>query len=210
MVMSIPFFKFGFFGADTSLVMAFLIGIGFGWFLERAGFGTAKKLAAQFYFTDLTVFKVMFTAIVTAMLGIFFLSSIGIMDISQINIIDTYLVPQIVGGLLLGVGFVVGGYCPGTSVVACATGKVDGVIFVVGVFLGTIIYGEVFPLIEGFANMTHMGKVLMPTYFNIPYGILVFAVVLMALGGFAGAEWAEKKYGYKKVVEIKEGATNEA
>lgn len=193
-----PYFKFDYFGVETSLVIAFIIGIGFGWFLERAGFGTAKKLAAQFYFTDLTVFKVMFTAIVTAMLGIYFLSVFGMMDISQVTVIDTYLVPQVVGGLILGVGFVVGGYCPGTSMVACSTGKIDGLIYVIGVFLGTFIYGEVYPLIENFANMTHLGKVLLPNYFNISYGVLVFAVVLMAIGGFIAAEWAEKKYGYKK------------
>lgn len=196
--MNIPYYKFDFFGDETSLVFAFIIGIGFGWFLERAGFGTARKLTAQFYFTDLTVFKVMFTAIVTAMLGIYFLSSFGIMDISQISITPTYILPQIIGGLILGVGFVVGGYCPGTSVVACATGKIDAVLYVAGVFLGTFIYGEAYPVIEGFANSTDMGKVLMPEYFNIPYGFLVFAVVIMALGGFAGAEWVEKKFGYKK------------
>lgn len=193
-----PYFKFDYFGADTGLVFAFIIGIGFGWFLERAGFGTAKKLAAQFYFTDLTVFKVMFTAIVTAMIGVFFLSSLGFMEISQLNVIDTYLVPQIAGGLILGVGFVVGGYCPGTSMVGCSTGKIDAMVYVAGIFIGTFVYGEVYPFIEGFANMSHLGKVLMPGFFNIPYGILVFAVVLMALGGFAGAEWAEKKFGYKK------------
>ncbi|MBM2817354.1 MAG: Rhodanese domain protein [Ignavibacteria bacterium] len=197
--MNLPFYKLGYFGLDTSLVVAFVIGIGFGFFLERAGFGTAKKLAAQFYFTDLTVFKVMFTGIVTAMLGIYFLSSLGFMDISLVTIVDTYIVPQVVGGLMLGVGFVVGGYCPGTSVVACSTGKVDGVVFLGGIFIGTFIFGESYPLIKDFANMTHMGKLTLPGYFNIPYGVVVFAVVLMALGGFAGAEWVEKKFGYKKV-----------
>ncbi len=193
-----PFFKFGFFGDNMSLVVAFLIGIGFGFFLERAGFGTAKKLAAQFYFTDLTVFKVMFAAIVTAMLGIFFLTAMGFMDFSMLNLVDTYVVPQIAGGLLLGFGFVIGGYCPGTSVVACSVGKVDGVVFVVGVFLGTFIYGEVYPFIEGFANSTHLGKMTLPEATHIPYGILVFAIVLVAVLGFAGAEWVEKKFGYKK------------
>jgi uncharacterized membrane protein YedE/YeeE len=196
--MNIPYFKFGFFSADTSLVIAFIIGIGFGFFLERAGFGSAKKLAAQFYFTDMTVLKVMFTAIVTAMLGVYFLSSFGIMDLSQLTVIDTYVVPEVVGGLIFGVGFVVGGYCPGTSVVAFSTGKVDGLFYLIGIFLGTFIYGEVYPFIEGFANMTHLGKVTMPEYFNLPYGLLVFAVVLMALGGFAASEWAERKIGYKK------------
>ncbi|MCX6152924.1 MAG: YeeE/YedE thiosulfate transporter family protein [Candidatus Kapabacteria bacterium] len=199
-----PYFKFDYFGSDTGLFFAFIIGIGFGWFLERAGFGTAKKLAAQFYFKDLTVFKVMFTAIVTAMLGIYFLSVFGFMDISELSVTTTYIVPQIVGGLMLGVGFVIGGYCPGTSVVACSTGKIDAVFFLIGVFLGIFIFAELYPLIENFSNSTNMGKVTMPAFFNIPYGIIVFLVVLMALGGFAGAEWAEKKFGYKKVEVINE------
>jgi uncharacterized membrane protein YedE/YeeE len=138
------------------------------------------------------------------MIGVYFISALGFMDISMITVTDTYIVPQIAGGLILGVGFVIGGYCPGTSVVACSTGKIDGLFFVIGVFLGTFIYGELYPLIHGFANMTHLGKVLMPSYFNIPYGLLVFAVILMALGGFAGAEWVENKFGYKK-----EGMQNE-
>ena len=94
-----------------------MIGIGFGFFLERAGFGSARKLTDQFYFKDMAVFRVMFTAIVTAMLGLFYLAACGWVDLSLVYIQPTYLWPQIVGGLLLGVGFVVGGYCPGTSLV---------------------------------------------------------------------------------------------
>ena len=76
--MSAPFFKFGAFGDEASLIVAFVIGLGFGFFLERAGFGSAKKLVSQFYLDDLAVFKVMFTAIVTAMLGLFYLAWAGI------------------------------------------------------------------------------------------------------------------------------------
>ena len=108
--MMAPFFKYGMFGDQTSLVVAFLIGIGFGFFLERAGFGSARKLVAQFYLTDLSVFKVMFTAIVTAMFGVFVLSRVGFLDIGEMPIIGTYLIPEIIGGLILGVGFVMGGY----------------------------------------------------------------------------------------------------
>ena len=81
--MNAPFYKFGAFGDEASLIVAFLIGIGFGFFLERAGFGSAKKLAAQFYLNDLAVFKVMFTAIVTAMLGVIYLSWIGFLDLTS-------------------------------------------------------------------------------------------------------------------------------
>ena len=127
--MTAPFFKFGMFGDEISLVVAFIIGIGFGVSLEKAGFGSSKKLVAQFYFTDMTVFKVMFTSIVVAMLGLFFFSAIGFVDLSLVYTSNTYITPQIVGGLLVGVGFIIGGFCPGTSLVALATLKIDGFFF---------------------------------------------------------------------------------
>jgi len=196
--MNAPFFKYGFFGDDMSLVVAFIIGIGFGFFLERAGFNSAKKLAAQFYFTDLTVFKVMFTAIITAMLGVYYLSVIGFVDLSLVYLTPTFLVPQIVGGLLLGVGFVVGGYCPGTSCVAVATGRIYGVVYLLGIIVGIFTFGEIFPLIGTFYVSTPMGQITLPQLTGLPYGLFVFAVVLMALGGFAGAEWVEKKMASRK------------
>lgn len=190
--MNLPFFKFGLFGSETGLILAFVIGIGFGFFLERAGFGSAKILAAQFYFTNMRVFKVMFTAIITAMLGVFYFSWIGWLDISLVYMTDTHVLPQIAGGLILGFGFVIGGYCPGTGCVASATGRKDGWIYVAGVAFGVFIFDEIYPLIAGFFNLTPMGRVTIPGFFNIPYGLVVFLVVLMALGGFAAAEWGEK------------------
>ncbi|HEY2091607.1 MAG TPA: YeeE/YedE thiosulfate transporter family protein, partial [Thermoanaerobaculia bacterium] len=92
-----------------------VIGIAFGWALERAGLGDSRKLAGQFYFTDLTVFKVMFTAIVTAMLGVFWLVRLGVISLASISVPETYLVPQLLGGLIFGAGFVAAGLCPGTS-----------------------------------------------------------------------------------------------
>lgn len=191
--MSAPFYKFALFGDEASLVIAFLIGIAFGFFLERAGFGSAKKLVGQFYLTDMAVFKVMFTAIVTAMLGLFYLGWIGWVDLSLMYFTPTYLAPQIVGGLLLGAGFVIGGYCPGTSVVAVATGKLDALVFVGGVALGILVFGELYPVLEGFYTSTAMGELTIPETFHLPAGLVVFGVVLMALGGFAGATWVEKK-----------------
>ena len=110
--MNAPFYKFGLFGDEASFIIAFVIGIGFGFFLERAGFGSGRKLAAQFYLRDLSVLKVMFTAIITAMTGLYLLSRLGLVDLSLVYLVPTFLVPQIVGGLLLGFGFVIGGYCP--------------------------------------------------------------------------------------------------
>jgi hypothetical protein len=187
-----PFYKFGFFNYEVSLIIAVVIGIGFGFFLERAGFGSARKLAAQFYFTDMAVFKVMFTAIVTAMLGLFYFSWLGWIDLSQVYISNTYIAPMSLGGFILGVGFVIGGYCPGTSAVACSTGKIDGYFFLFGVMFGIFVFGELFPWISDFFNSTPMGRITLPQLFNISFGTVVFFIVLIAVGGFIGAEKVEK------------------
>jgi len=98
------------FSVTTYLATALVLGLFFGFFLERAGFSSALKLTAQFYFKDFAVLKVMFTAIVVAMLGIVYLSLIGWLNMSQVYVPATFLWPQLVGGLLLGVGFIIGGY----------------------------------------------------------------------------------------------------
>ncbi|MCX6551906.1 MAG: YeeE/YedE thiosulfate transporter family protein [Acidobacteria bacterium] len=192
--MTAPFFQYGMFGDETSLVVAFFIGIGFGFFLERAGFGSARKLVSQFYLNDLAVFKVMFTAIVTAMLGVTYLGWIGWLDLSLVYLVPTYLMPQMVGGLVLGVGFVVGGYCPGTSVAATATGRIDGLVYGLGIFAGMFTFAELFPWLKGFYQAGSGEATTIPGAFGIPYGIVVFAVVLMAVGGFYGAGLLEKKF----------------
>jgi hypothetical protein len=198
MEMSAPLFKYGLFGDEASLLVAFAIGIGFGFFLERAGFGSARKLVAQFYLTDLAVFKVMFTAIVTAMLGVTYLAWMGILDLSLVYLVPTYWAAQVVGGLLLGVGFVVGGYCPGTSVAAVATGKIDGLVYVLGIVAGTLTFAGLFPLLRGLYLAGSAGATTLPQILHLPYGLVVFAVVLMALGGFYAAGLLEARFGGKE------------
>jgi len=191
--MNAPFFKFEYFNSDVSLIIAFVIGIAFGIALEKGGFGRATILASQFYFTNMRVLKVMFTAIVTAMLGLYFLSVIGFVDLSLVYLTQTNLLPMAVGGLIAGLGFIIGGYCPGTSMVAVATGKLDAMVFVVGMIFGILVFGEMFPGIENFFNSGFMGTVTLPSFFNLSYGLVVFLVVLMAVGAFTAAEWGEKK-----------------
>jgi rhodanese-related sulfurtransferase len=186
------------FGDEFSLIVAFVIGIGFGFFLERAGFGSARKLAAQFYFTDLSVLKVMFTAIITAMGGLYALSRLGLVDLSLVYLTPTFLAPQIAGGLILGFGFVIGGYCPGTSCVAAATGRIDGMVYLGGMVAGLLGFAEVYPFFAKWLHATPMGTITLPKLTSLPYGVLVFGVILMALGAFLAAEWAEKRFGGKK------------
>ena len=145
----------------------------------------------------MSVFKVMFTAIVTAMLGVTYLGWLGWLDLSLVYLVPTHLVPQIVGGLVLGVGFVVGGYCPGTSVASLATGRIDGFVYAFGIFAGTLVYAEVYPWIKGFVNSNDMGQVTLPEVFDLPWGLVVFAVVLIAVAGFSAATLIERRIGGK-------------
>lgn len=190
--MMAPFEKLGAFGDEVGLVLAFLLGLGFGFFLERAGFGSARKLAAQFYLRDLSVFKVMFSAIVTALLGVTYLAWAGFLDLSLVYLVPTYWGAQLVGGLVLGVGFVIGGYCPGTSLASAATGRLDGMIYVAGFAAGTLGFAIASPLFSGLLEAGALGQTTLPEALGVSHGLVVFAVVALAVGGFAGATWIEK------------------
>jgi uncharacterized membrane protein YedE/YeeE len=193
MAMMAPFYELGRFGDGTSLAIAVLLGIAFGWFLERGGMGNAHKLSGQFYFTDLSVLKLMFSAIVTAMLGLFWLSWAGLLDLSRVYVPETFIAPQLVGGLVFGVGFVVGGLCPGTSCVAAATGRKDGLALMGGMLAGIFVFGEAFPVIGKFADSTARGAWTLPQAFGLSHGTVVGMIVAAALGAFAGAEWLERR-----------------
>lgn len=182
-------------GHYGAYVVYILIGFAFGYVLEIAGFGNSKKLAAQFYFKDLTVIKVMFGAIVVAMLLIFMASGLGLLDYNLIWVNPTYLWPGIVGGLIMGFGFIIGGFCPGTSLVAAATAKLDGIFFVLGVLFGIFLFGETVDSYALWWNSSYMGRYTLPEFLGLPAGVVVLLVVLMALFVFWGAEKLEAKFG---------------
>ena len=188
-----PLYDYGLVGEGAGLWIALAIGIAFGWCLERSGMGSARKLAGQFYLTDLTVFKVMFSAIVTAMLGVFWLGWLGVVNVSRIYVPETFILPQLVGGIVFGIGFAIGGLCPGTSCVSAATGRVDGLMVVLGMFAGVLVTGALFSSLEPFYNSTPRGQLTLPTLFHLPYGVVALAVVLVALGGFRVAELLESR-----------------
>jgi uncharacterized membrane protein YedE/YeeE len=191
--MTAPFLEYGLFGESASLVVALLIGIAFGWFLERSGMGSARKLAGQFYLRDLTVFKVMFTAIVTALLGVFWLGWVGVLDVSRIYVPETWILPQLVGGLVFGAGFAMAGLCPGTSCVAAATGRIDGLAVVLGMFAGVFGTGLFFGGLADFYASTPRGTYTLPALIGTSYGVVVFVIVAVALLGFRAADWLEAR-----------------
>lgn len=177
----------------TQLMLPLTIGIAFGVALERAGLGNARKLTGQFFLTDLTVFKVMFSAIVTAMLGLFWLSRLGVIDLNAVAMPETYLRPQIAGGLLFGAGFALAGLCPGTSCVAAASGRGDGIAVMAGLLIGVLVSGFALPRFLDFYDSDARGAWTLPALFHVPYGVVVFGIVLVALAGFAAAEWIERR-----------------
>jgi len=185
-----------------SYLVFLVIGFAFGYVLEISGFGNSKKLAAQFYFTDLTVLKVMFGAIITAMVLLFTMIGLGVLDYSQVYVNTTYLWPMIVGGLIMGVGFIVGGFCPGTSLVGMVTGKVDALFFVLGVLAGIFAFGETEIYFDyWWQNSGYLGRFTLMDWLNLPNGIVVTLVVLMALFMFFGAELLEKYVGKRDLAK---------
>ncbi len=177
----------------VAYTFAVLSGFGFGFVLERAGFGSSRKLAAQFYLRDMTVLKVMFSAIVTAMLGLVALRAVGLVDMEAVYVNPTFLGPQVVGGLVFGVGFAIGGYCPGTSVVAAATGKLDAVAFLAGAAMGILGFAGSYPALQRFATSGGGKRQFLMDLLHLPYGVVAILVTLLALAMFAGAEWIERK-----------------
>lgn len=146
--MTLPVFSVHEPGQALFLGAALLLGLGFGFCLERAGFGSARRLVAVFYLYDMAVVKVMFTAIVTAMTGLTVLAAAGLLDLSSVYVEPTRLPAQALGGLIFGAGFIVGGYCPGTAVAALATGRRDGAAFALGLLAGVASYAELAPGVE--------------------------------------------------------------
>lgn len=179
---------------NTNLLLAFFIGTGFGFVLEQSGFSSSRKLAGMFYGYDTTVLKVFFTAAIVAMLGMLFFSLFGWMNLDMVYVNPTYLTSAITGGVIMGAGFIMGGFCPGTSFCAAAIGKIDGMVFIGGLFIGVFIFTEGFPLWEKLYYAGDMGSPRINELIGLSQGFFGFLLILAALGMFWVGEWAEKKF----------------
>ena len=179
---------------NVNLFLAFIIGIGFGFVLESNGFSSSRRLAGMFYGYDTTVLKVFFTAAIVGSVGLLFLGLFKWIDLSSIYINPTYLWSTLGGGVIMGAGFIMGGYCPGTSFCAASIGKIDALAFIGGMFIGILIFTEGYPLWEGFYNAKFMGSPVISEMVGISRGFLTLLIILVALGMFWVGEWAEKKF----------------
>lgn len=190
-----PLYAYSAFVQSYDLWFALVIGIFFGFILERAGFADARNLTNVFYFRDMRVLKVMFSALVTAMVGLIALSWAGLFDYKLFigwSLLNTYLWPQAVGGIFFGLGFVIGGYCPGTSVVGVVSGKLDSIVFFLGLIVGMWVFAFGFPLWGAFYKSSNLGQITLWGVFGLSKEMMALAIVIMAFAAFFLAHLAEK------------------
>ncbi len=184
----------------TGPVSGIILGLIFGYILENAGFGSGCKLTAQLRFKDWAVFKVMFTAILVSAGGLYLLQGLGLIAVDSMFIPSVMLWGTTLGGVGIGIGMAVGGYCPGTSVVALMSGKIDGLLFLLGIGIGTLGFNSVFSSIEGWAwKQVGPDGLTLPQLLHLPawavWGLL-FAV-LVIVGYITRTNTSARKVGNK-------------
>lgn len=177
-----PLIPQGIIGTEWNFVIALILGMAFGFLLEVAGFSSSKNLVGLFYGYDFVVLRVFFTAGATAAAGIIFFDYFGWIDVSMLYVQPTYWGPAIVGGAIMGLGFVTGGFCPGTSFAAASIGKLDALMLVFGLFVGAFIYGETYPLIKDFVNSGNQGGIKIYDSLGMSRGFFTFLLILVAVG----------------------------
>lgn len=176
------------------LLIAFLIGTGFGFALEQAGFSSSRKLAGMFYGYDTTVLKVFFTAAIVALVGSQFLSYLGLLDLNLVFVNEYYVAAAIIGGVIMGAGFIMGGFCPGTGLSALSIGKIDAMVFVAGGLTGAFLFAETYPMIRNIADGYFKGPVKINEVLGISQGLFTFLLIIAAIIMFWFAEAAEKRF----------------
>jgi uncharacterized membrane protein YedE/YeeE len=178
--------------APVGLLLAWLVGVAFGFWLERAGFGSSRKLTAIFYLRDFAVLKVMFTAMATAALGLHAASALGWVDLTALYVPESIVWPQLAGGLVFGVGFVAGGWCPGTAAVGLASGKLDALVFLLGAAAGSLAFAGLHPHLGEFLHAGACTTGALSEHLGISGLFGAAALTVAALLAFAGATRVER------------------
>ena len=176
------------------LLVGFVIGIGFGFALEQAGFSSSRKLAGMFYGYDTTVLKVFFTAAIVALVGSQFLGFFGLLDLSLVFVNPYYIGASLIGGVIMGAGFIMGGFCPGTGISALSIGKIDAFVFLFGGLFGAFLFAETWPLVEPLAMAGYKGPMKVDEWLGVSPGVFTFILIVAAVLLFWIAELAEKKF----------------
>jgi len=197
-----PLIPNGYIPGDWNFVIAVLIGMAFGFILEASGFSSSRNLAGEFYGYNFVVLRVFFTAVVVTMIGLLYFSYFGWIDLSRIFVLPTFVAPMIFGGVMMGFGFIIGGFCPGTSFTGIAIGKIDALFFAIGIYLGIYVFSLSFPLFKDFFYSGSMGNVTLTDVTGISAGWFAFGFAAIALAAFWVTAIIEKRV-RKKQTEYK-------
>lgn len=184
-------FDQGLLDAPIGLFAALAIGLLFGFWLERSGFGSSRKLTSIFYFDDWAVLKVMFTAMVVAALGLQLLGTVGIVDLHRLYVPASVIWPQLVGGIVFGVGFVMGGWCPGTAAVGLGSGRLDALLFLVGAGGGSLAFAALQPQLGDFMQAGACDVGSLPERLGVSAGTGAVVLLAIALVAFVAATKVE-------------------
>ena len=188
-----PLIPNGVLTAEWNIIIAVLIGLAFGFILEASGFSSSRKLAGVFYGYDFAVLKVFFTAALVSVIGMYYMNYLGWIDMSMLYIHPTYLWGAIVGGAIMGIGFVAGGFCPGTSLCAVARGKLDAWIYVLGILIGVFVFSEAFGVFENIFNASYLGNITLVESLGIPASWIILGVTVLALVAFFVSDLVRKR-----------------
>lgn len=170
--------------AAPKLFAGVIFGLAFGFLLQKGGVGKFNILIGQLLLQDFTVAKIMLTAIVVGMVGVFTLHHFAKVNL---HIKPTRIGSNIIGGLLFGAGFALIGYCPGTAAAALGQGSWDALFGMAGLVAGSWIFAEFSASLKKTVEKWHdLGKVLLPDLLHIPRGVfVVIFAVLLTVGLFA-------------------------
>ncbi len=165
----------------AKLILALIAGLAFGFLLQKGGAAKFNILIGQLLLQDWTVAKIMLSAIIVGMIGIYALHQAAKVNL---HIKPTKLGPNIIGGLIFGAGFALMGYCPGTAAAALGQGNWDALFGMAGLVIGSYVYAEM----SGWLQQTgkkwgDFGKITLPDVIKVPR--LPFAIgfaILLTLG----------------------------
>ena len=159
------------------LVLAALFGVVFGFLLQKGGVAKFNVLIGQLLLQDWTVLKVMMTAVVVGMAGVFPLHYFGM---AKLHLQPTRLGANIIGGALFGVGFALMAYCPGTGAAALGQGNWDALFGVLGLMAGSYVFAELSERLgDTVSKWGYKGKLMLPDILHVPRGAFVVGFALL-------------------------------